>query len=158
MPRGITIRSPSREKAAQPPPSPVTEAEETKKEKILGPYDDTLFAPVYFPPPRSVLVDLLVQGLCVKVSHACCALLSRRLCFIGSGFVVIYWVTACSVLAHGLLCMKSWFLGVYWAFASCGLLHQGLYIKSGFVVVEWVRACCVASQGLLQCAGFRTVV
>ena len=120
MPRGITIRSPSREKAAQPPPSPVTEAEETKKEKILGPYDDTLFAPVYFPPPRSVLVDLLVQGLCVKVSRACCALLSRacallgqRFCFIASGFVVIYWVTACSVLAHGLLCMKSRFIGVY---------------------------------------------
>ena len=106
MPRGITIRSPSREKTAQPPPSPVTEAEETKKEKILGPYDDTLFAPVYFPPPRSVLVDLLVQGLCVKVSRACCALLSQRLCFIGS-VLLLYWVRVCGgLLGQGLQCVS----------------------------------------------------
>ena len=56
-PRGITNRCSSREKPAPPPPSPATsEPAEVKKEKILGPYDDTLFSPVFFPPPRSVFV------------------------------------------------------------------------------------------------------
>ena len=66
---------------------------------------------------------------------------------------------ACCVLSQGFLgFIRLLHLLVYRAFASCSLLHQGLYIKSGFVVVDWVRACCVASQGLLQCSGFRTVV
>ena len=150
MPRGITIRSPSREKTAPPPSSPVTEAEEPKKEKILGPYDDTLFAPVYFPPPRSVLVvDLLVQGLCVKVSQACWALLSQRLCFIGS-VVLFYWVRVCGdLLGRGLQIVSSW-LVVYEVMVSCGLLDYYIFWFIGLLllVVYCIRDC-ISSQGLL---------
>ena len=45
-----------RDKAAQPrSSSPAGDQAEEKvvKEKILGQYDDSLFHPVYFPPPRS---------------------------------------------------------------------------------------------------------
>ncbi|KAK7097844.1 uncharacterized protein [Littorina saxatilis] len=53
--RGVSNRSPSRAQPAQPPPTPPSEHGEGDgpgKGKILGPYDDSLFSPVYFPAPR----------------------------------------------------------------------------------------------------------
>ena len=100
MQRGITNRSPSREKTAPPPNSPVSEPAETKKEKILGPYDDTLFTPVFFPPPRS--------GFVVVYWVRACGLFGQGLWLIWSGIVVVYWVRdCCGLLDQGLL----WFIG-----------------------------------------------
>ena len=112
MQRGITNRSPSREKTAPPPNSPVSEPAETKKEKILGPYDDTLFTPVFFPPPRSGFVV-------VYWVRACCGLLGQGfLWFMGSGLVVVYWVRACcDLFGQGLL----------W------LIRSGLVADQGFL-------------------------